>query len=1102
MENVTLVRAGAGSGKTYDLCADLSERIAAGAAPARIVATTFTRAAAAELRSRLERAVLTLPDVEPTRRLALASQLDQAAIGTVHAVAHALLSRYALPMGLSPHLEILDEAGAKRTIEEVLELMDPFSWAELAELARRLEIARPQELVVGLLAKKRENQIPDEAFLAQLDAGCRRLVEILASRGGAGPVVEMAELRAAATEGLEMLRQSKDSTDVTKRARELLNRLLSKQQWTWKDVLSIQKTNAGKGRKNAPGPNAQLEPMRYAAAQMLRQPELQADLAALVVQLGRQALALDAAYAAYKRERGLVDFIDLESLLLELLSRPYLRESLSAEISLVSVDEFQDTSPLQLAIFRRLAEIADESRWVGDPKQAIYGFRGTDPELVEQVIERVPAERRRQLEVSRRSQAGLVELVSRLFEPVFGADAVLQPLRPALPRGIERWRLLSKNKDDDSRALAAGIARLLREEPELTPGRIAVLTRSNKAAENVASALGELGLPALVERPGLLSTLEAALVMAGLRIVADRRDSLAAASIVHLLDGPGEDPPAWLEQRIAAVQAAAAARAAAEAARAATEAARAAAEAARAATEAARAAGEAARASGEAARAAGEAARASGEAAEVVPFPEDARLEALRRIDRLSVTPAAVIGEVVAALELERACRTWGEVPQRMSSLDALMQLAAAYEEDATRRGAAATIPGLVHHLEDLAANDKDMLAPPYGIDAVTVVTYHKAKGLEWPVVVLFELESDRDPDLFLPEVTGGMPGGEDPLEGRRLRFWPWPFGRDQYGRITSGSDLEKDARATEESAAASERERREGQRLLYVGFTRARDRLVIAHRDERYPWLETLPGVDDLLPRENRAPGEEGGFPTEYSIKSIDPALATELRAPPPAETISLSPADPPEEPEEKVPYPPRYRNPSLAERAATATTLEVVELPGAPVYPSRDEGATADRIGNAVHAYLGALPALARLAPAALEAVAARALEGFGVPGAIPAASIVAMGQRLRAWANETYPGSRWLTEAPLTAPAAAGGQWNGTADLLLRLPDGGIVIVDHKSAPLQRPRCAAKALDYSGQLEAYREALTAQGLEVRAAWVHFPLPGVMVRLGAAPA
>jgi ATP-dependent exoDNAse (exonuclease V) beta subunit len=78
--------------------------------------------------------------------------------------------------------------------------------------------------------------------------------------------------------------------------------------------------------------------------------------------------------------------------------------------------------------------------------------------------------------------------------------------------------------------------------------------------------------------------------------------------------------------------------------------------------------------------------------------------------------------------------------------------------------------------------------------------------------------------------------------------------------------------------------------------------------------------------------------------------------------------------------------------------------------------------------------------------------------------------------------------------------GGQWNGSIDLLLRLPDGRLVVLDHKSSAIRRDQCAAKAATYSGQLGAYREALAAQGLSVAETWIHFPLAGAVASLPAA--
>ena len=59
-----------------------------------------------------------------------------------------------------------------------------------------------------------------------------------------------------------------------------------------------------------------------------------------------------------------------------------MRDILAQELDVLMVDEFQDTSPIQLALFTRLAQCARQVVWVGDVKQAIYGFRGGVPELL------------------------------------------------------------------------------------------------------------------------------------------------------------------------------------------------------------------------------------------------------------------------------------------------------------------------------------------------------------------------------------------------------------------------------------------------------------------------------------------------------------------------------------------------------------------------------------------------------------------------------------------------------------------------------------------------------------------------------------------------
>ena len=97
---------------------------------------------------------------------------------------------------------------------------------------------------------------------------------------------------------------------------------------------------------------------------------------------------------------------------------------------------------------------------------------------------------------------------------------------------------------------------------------------------------------------------------------------------------------------------------------------------------------------------------------------------------------------------------------------------------------------------------------------------------------------------------------------------------------------------------------------------------------------------------------------------------------------------------------------------------------------------------------------------------------------------------------WVEEQYPQAQWFVETPVSGPRSAGGNWNGTIDLMLRLPSGQVVVIDHKSAPLRREHCEAKAAHFTGQLAAYSELLTAAGETIESTWIHFPLAGVVAK------
>ena len=1044
-----IVRAGAGSGKTTDLCESVAKGVAAGLDPARILATTFTRKAAAELKGRIQTKLLEGINGDWTKSHGNADRLDLAAIGTVHSVAHQLIVRYAIPLGLSPRLKVLIESGSDHVLRDLWGMMATDGLNDLNLVAKRLSIDGLYEMMLRLLAVKRGNRLDNVTFRAHIEASADRVCQLLAPNGPSPTAVSSDMLYEAVAEALDKIEPLTDATKVTKNAVTQLRRLLAAKNPAWNTFIYAAKVSAGK----TSGADNHLNDVRTHGGAVRLNRKLHDDIRLFNSLLAVQVIELERHYQSYKYDRGLVDFTDLELMFLQLLETPALELYLRADFDLVLVDEFQDTNPLQLAIFQALRRLARRSRWVGDPKQAIYGFRETDPQLVNDVWEYAVDASREKLASNYRSQRGLVELVGKLFAPIFGDETIQKPKKDSLPRGIERWIFDSSNQPGDCTSLACGVAKLRAEGVRL--GDIAILERSNRLLKQVAEQLDNLGIPYLMESPGLLSTREGVLILAGLRLVADRRDSLAATSILHIFEDPTAATPSWFIERLRSIGAA---------------------------------------------RDAG--AAAAGGSTKTPPFSipweNDARLALIDAIDAQTLSPFLVVQRVIEALRVPQLVSKWGDAARRSSHIDSVLQHAAEYEEMSRENGAATTLTGLIVYLQQLADNDADMRIPPLGHDAVTLLTYHSAKGLEWPVVILSGLNSTYDADLWSPVVAAGLPSSGPSQGERALRSWTWPFGYSEgpFRSRVSGSGLEEDAARSPEAKHQSAREADESLRLLYVGFTRAKHKLVLAHRKNRYEWLQRLTTTDGLLdPNLDEGEHPLTDIKTTYVVRRLNPDMADGCRQPI-AQREKWLPQTAPQ-PIKKA-HPPRYRTPTSEELLTPASVFRVDHLPGTAHFPSAAKENQYASIGNAVHTYMASLPSLAG-ATDQKNAVALRCLTGFGVNALLTPDILVKCGDRFVSWVDENFPGAQWTTEVPVTAPHAETGQWNGTIDLLLWLPNGEVVLVDHKSAPLRRADCLSKAATFTSQLLSYQEILRLLKIPVRSTWIHFPLPGTVAEMKA---
>lgn len=1033
-----VVAASAGTGKTTRLTEELKRRLLdpdEAVAPERVVAVTFTRAAAAHLTARVRQALLAAGAPAVARRLAAAR------IGTVHAVCGRLVDDFALELGLSPDLRVLDEALAERNVRLVLEEeVGDEERAVLEELGERLGDFDWTREVRNLITLVRANGLDAEGLARSAETSVDSLVALLP------PPIAPGELEERLGPVLDkvLAGPAPRSDAMREEWRELaeMRRTLARQEpLSWGQWWHLEQSR--------------WDALRALGKRHLEHPGLRQDLSQatrLVFEITGRALAR---YREQKVRIGAVDFVDQEVEALRLLRDPRVRERLREDIELVLVDEFQDTSPIQVAILGELASLARHSFFVGDPKQSIFGFRGTDPRLMQAVIEQL-ATVDDVLAVSHRSRPGLVALSSALFAPPFERQGIA-PERVHVtaslteePAGLgcflERWAL-SPGAPDPAE-IASGVAALLDDADlkvrergavvPLRPGHIAILARKNKFARRVAVELARLGIPSVLRRGGLCATLEARALMAGLALFVDGCDSLAAAELTRLTRGAA-DPSAWLAELLKAPRGSA--------------------------------------------------------------FLEEPLVQAVRATAEAQRSAGVVsaVDRVVEALRLRDACVAWGDTALRLANLGALRVLAVRFVEESLVRGAGATVTGFLTSLEELAdAQDaeearENQQGDVAGEDAVHIVTWHASKGREWPLVVLTQLEDANYPNPFGAHVETDAARVDlaAPLSGRRVRFWPKPY----PWRAFHGGLLDR-AAASDAMHALRQRTEEEELRLLYVGWTRARDRLVLAGNPSGHSRYDLWRGSQSLLRHLRSAAGPALGEPdAEGRATWGGVKVALHLRAPRPREER------PPEAGLASVPVPlppgapvPAFVQPSSLQGEGVGGAVHVIGPPVALAATPGDEAMTA--LGSAVHGFLAADHGLDE---AARLQLAAELLGRFEVAHLLDAAGLAGMGARLVAALQARFPDARLLRERPLWQRLDTGSVVRGQIDLLVDAP-GGFVVVDHKTYQ-GLGELPAGAAGFAAQLDAYARALqVATGRPVLGLWVHLPLQGALVEVSVA--
>ena len=613
-----LVEAGAGSGKTAVMAGRIAMLMAAGIAPRNIAAVTFTELAASELIIRVREFVndlvaghspaelrIALPaglsEEQHRHLLAAAATIDEMACSTIHSLCQRLIAPYPVEANIDPGARVMDKDQADITFAE---LSDNWLRSALAgdggDLIAELVLQDPHatiELLNRILTKLRANRsltVDAPPSVVSFVSAFRQ-----AADGFAAFIKNAAAVEAETAEIVKMFSEMANGPALahpTDAPGYLIRLLLTeppsdlctnegtfkayRKKGKWVDAAK----RYGLSKTDGERLNSVAEDL-YADCCRTWTAALETAAACVLSELVGMLRSVVDNFHAYKRAAALLDFDDLIHAARDLLrDHDDVRRALAARFTHVLVDEVQDTDPLQTEIFWRLCgdppDVAADHDWtryrirpgalflVGDPKQAIYRFRGADVGAYLDARKKFQEEAPDSIlgiSTNFRSLAPILEYVNQRFEGPLAAEkgqpgfAPLDAFLDAEPEGPlcvvaldvavadeEGKANAERQRDGEAEAVANMCARLIgnrtikdRKTGTTRPcraGDIALLAPTGKDLWRYEEALEQLGIPVATQAgKGFFKRQEIQDMIALTRVLADRRDTLALGA---LLRGP------------------------------------------------------------------------------------------------------------------------------------------------------------------------------------------------------------------------------------------------------------------------------------------------------------------------------------------------------------------------------------------------------------------------------------------------------------------------------------------------------------------------------------------------------------------------------------
>ena len=1096
MKNVTYINAGAGSGKTTELTKILAEELGKKNNPIRpseVILTTFTEMAAAEFRERARQKLYQSGQAD------VANQLDAATIGTVHSVAFSFIKKYWYLIGVSPDMKVMSEEDLQVYISQ--SLGDYVNQADLDFFRQYCEFFNLRgsdntsidynfwiNALLIVIDKINTYNIDLEESKRQSVALIKRLFHTKQTQLNKGLISEY----------VKILENNKDAyADNSKKNAEKLIRGLRAPFLSYAILADLYKeggteTAIGKGNrddiKTEMGEKAFDDMIANIESYLLSyDPEDENSPGKLVTKMAETIFDIASkwkkGFEEFKKHRHIIDYNDMERYFLDLLREEKVRKEIEGNYKLLMVDEFQDSSPIQLEIFQLLSEMVNCSYWVGDPKQSIYGFRGTDVSLVNELVSLFRDDNYKEehslkldsLVFSFRTRPSLVDMTTdcfiRAFEGVMSRkDVYLTSQRTdneKLGEPLSHWNC-GKAKDITLyNKVADRIAILMANKPkvvdkdtkqlrDLRYGDIAILCRENKECATYAKSLSQRGIPVSFVNDDISQQIEVHLVVSLLQLMVDSSNKHIRADLLRLLKD--KETTEILNSRLNYIY----------------------------------------QQNKE---------RLEKEIPKDEKLPDEwmdndsliGKLKAFVQAGR-DFSVSDLVENIIYGLSLPEIVAKWGEKEIRQQNLSTVCALAKQYDSHCQQMGIGASVGGFITYLSYAKLESKVDNAA----DAVKVLTYHKSKGLEWNYVILDSLSDDSLEDkYFARKEFWGV---------REIRKASDKILSNEYliqylPRITStgGSNLPTPilAKCMEEESwkTLKAREKRELCHLLYVGVTRARDYLTTLSKQtskDKLPELSWIKNTGISLGKLDNDASELWGYngllPVYEDITNTPEADKTKASVYECYEYPELTLSE----------RNPKYLSPSkLPEIEFAPEDIEILKNLKCRIEPYKTEKDNEAAAGTCIHNIFAIYDPTLSHQENVDKATSIR--NGNNMYDIIPnPEKVITSIEHLYAWLEETYGKPHAIKHEVPFIQQLPGQIVHGEIDLLWYTSKDECVLIDFKNFPGTRATITTPdeknehyAGKYAAQLKAYREVLQASRLTVRDTLIYYSVMGCVVRL-----